>query len=464
MNYKSLLTKPYAVRKILENRIDIFAKFILKEHIKTEIGKLHQEWYELLESDENIALACPRGHAKSTIFSLVYPLYCILFQKKKLIVIISDTQQQANDLLGSIIEQLETNERIIKIFGKVAGYVPPKAEDKQKWTMSEIVTTTGIKVVARGWKSKLRGIKFGATRPDLVIVDDIENDEAVNSAQQRQKLMSTFKRSILNIGDKQTRYIMVGTILHFDSLLNNIINTPPPNWWIKLYRAIEGDKVLWNEYFTIEELNEKRKQIGSIAFEQEYQNNPLDPSQQIINFKKFFTDLPSGEDYSYDSYGYIDLAISEKETADYTAICTIQRDYKTGIMYVVDMQEFRGSINDQLEKVFELHERFNYVNFGVESVAYQKAFFQLLTSESNKRGIYIPTLEVKIDKDKIRRAKSIVSYIENDTIIVNKNLINFITQAHQFPKSTHDDMVDAFTGAVQLVIDNAESGGFAVAN
>ncbi len=52
----------------------------------------------MAQEDKNgkrIAIAAPRGHAKSTILSLIFPLWCIISQRKRFIIIVSDTIYQA---------------------------------------------------------------------------------------------------------------------------------------------------------------------------------------------------------------------------------------------------------------------------------------------------------------------------------------------------------------------------------
>lgn len=407
-------------------------------------------------NNKRLAIAAPRGHAKSTIFSLIYPLWCILFEKRKFIVILSDTASQAQELLGSIIEELEMNERIIEDFGHIAGYIPPANEDKKKWTTSDIVTTTSVKVIARGWKSKLRGLKFGSTRPDLIIADDWENDENILSEDQRAKVKAVYNKSVLNLGDKTTQIIIVGTILHFDSLLNNLIEHPPENWTVKLYRAIMQDNSIWPEWWTLERLDEKRKEIGDIPFQQEYMNNPIDPTTQIIKPREYYQNADLAR---CDYFGYIDLAISEKETADYTAIVTIAKDRDTNKMYIIDPRRIRGDVPTQLNLVFELFNLYPYRAFGVESVAYQKAFYQILQQECVRRQKYIPAVEVEIDKDKVRRVLEISPYIDNGMVLFNNAYQEFNAECVQFPKAAHDDYVDAFTGAVKIATTYGSGGG-----
>lgn len=444
-------------RKFLaKSNIAFFAKYYLSKHIKTCVPELHKEWYQLLNSNSKISIAAPRNHAKSTIFSLVYPLHCILFRNKKFIIIISDTSEQAEELLGEIVQELETNEKIIRDFGRIAGYIPPLAEEKRKWTATNIITTTNVKVIARGWKSGLRGLKFNSQRPDLIILDDVENDISTQSEDQRKKTNNIFKKSILNLGDNTTQVIVVGTILHFDSLLARLIEDPLPNWYSKLYRAIkENGDALCPELWDLDQLEIKRREIGEIPFNQEFMNNPLDPSTQIINPKAYYDNVDMGR---CDCYGFIDLAISEKQTADFTSIVTIAKDRYDGKMYIVDPRRLRGDITAQLNLCFDLYNQYKWKAFGVESVAYQKAFAQILNLECNRRGIYIPAIEIQIDKDKVRRVLEISPYIDNSQVVFNNSYQEFNSECFQFPKAAHDDFVDALTGAVKIAISYGGSG------
>ncbi len=455
--YLLLLQKKSARIEFGEKHIAWFARYYFSHHIRTPIGELHREWITIMQSYDKVALACPREHAKSTWWSLIYVIYCILYDKKKFILLVSDTASQAESLLGSIVEELETNEKLIRDFGKLAGYVPPKSEEKEKWTAKEIVTTSKIKVVARGWKSKLRGLKKGAIRPDLIILDDVENDENVESEDQRSKVKNVFNKSIQNLGSQGTQIIVIGTILHFDSLLNELIANPRLGWYTKLFRALENGVPIWSEWWSIERLEKKKSDIGTIPFEQEFMNNPLDPSTQILKPTAYYhdaTDLTF-----YDCFGYIDLAISEKETSDYTAIVTIGRHRTTGKLRVIDATRIRAGVLEVLDLVFNLHSRFRYVAFGVEAVAFQKAFYQMLVAESSKQNKYIPAIAVEVHKDKVTRALGVSPYIENGMVEFNPSNQDFMAEIIQFPKASHDDFVDALVGSITLAIQNGTDSG-----
>jgi predicted phage terminase large subunit-like protein len=100
---------------------------------------------------------------------------------------------------------------------------------------------------------------------------------------------------------------------------------------------------------------------------------------------------------------------------------------------------------------------YNYIGFGVESVAYQKAFYQLLKDASAIKGSYIPVIEVVVDKDKIRNALEITPFVENGTILFNDSQQDFMAELLHFPKGSHDDMVDSFVGAIKLAIKGGSS-------
>lgn len=399
-------------------------------------------------------IAAPRGHAKSTILSLVYPLWCILTKRKKFLILISDSIGQAAELLGTIVEELETNERILEDFGKIAGYIPPTHEEKSKWTARDIVTLTGIKVIAASWTSRLRGLRYGAQRPDLIIVDDIENDQNVQSAEQRQKVDKVFRSSILNLGDETTQIIMVGTVLHYDALLPRLLADPPPNWATRFYTAYKSDGTpLWPEYWTLQRLEDKRAEIGSIAFEQEFMNNPLDEGSRILYRNATYDSV----DMNFlKCFAYVDLASKTKEVNDYTAIVTVGIHSQTNKIYVVAADRLRGDIYKQIDLIYSHFDKFHHQKIAFEEVAYQTVLQQVIARETEKNGKYagryIPVVPQGKTIDKVQNAKSISAFCENGTVIFNNSFQEFNAEVDQFPKASHDDFVDALVGAVQLAL------------
>lgn len=141
-------------------------------------------------------VAAPRGHAKSTNFTFKDSLHAILYAYKHYILILSDSSEQAEGFLDDIKTELEDNANIIMDFGSLKG-------DKA-WRTGVILTKTDIKAEAIGSGKKVRGRRHRNWRPDLIVLDDIENDENVNTPEQRRKLKNWFDKAVSKAGDTYT--------------------------------------------------------------------------------------------------------------------------------------------------------------------------------------------------------------------------------------------------------------------
>ncbi len=163
------------------------------------------------------AVAAPRGHAKSTTLTFKGSIHAILYQYKHYPIILSDSSDQAEGFLENIRVEFEENGLIREDFGNLQGKV---------WRNNVILTTTNIKVEAIGSGKKIRGRKHRNWRPDLLVLDDIENDENVRTAEQRSKLSNWFNKAVSKAGDSYTDIVYIGTLLHYDSLLaHTLTNT-----------------------------------------------------------------------------------------------------------------------------------------------------------------------------------------------------------------------------------------------
>ena len=184
----------------------------------------------LADKGTRSAVAAPRGHAKSTVMSLQNVLHAALYGYKRYILLVSDTEAQAVSFLDAIKNELETNARLLRDFGEQPG---------KTWKTSSIVLANGCRIDAVGSGQKLRGRRNYERRPDLILCDDIENDEGVRTAEQRQKTADWFWKAVCKSGDGYTDILVIGTILHHDSLLANLLENP--GFQSRKYRAVLSD-------------------------------------------------------------------------------------------------------------------------------------------------------------------------------------------------------------------------------
>ena len=193
------------------------------------------------EETKNVR-AAPRGHAKSTFVSFAFPLWCICYGYKQTIIIISCSAEMASLFLTRIRTELEFNELIIKVFGKLQG--------ASKWNNSEILTSTDIYCVGKGAGQQMRGLNL-KSRPDLVIIDDLESEESVATDTQRAKLDKWFSSAVMKMGSPNCDFFFIGTVLSYDSLLYKLLTLPTYSMWQrKIYRAVIkfSTSTLWLEW------------------------------------------------------------------------------------------------------------------------------------------------------------------------------------------------------------------------
>lgn len=254
-----------ASRKLGEKSILDFASIYFDDNVTSPFCSFHEDICRTLvdmsdRRGRNLAVAAPRGHAKSTIVSLFYAVWSICYSKENYIVIFSATQHQAITLMSDIKRALESNEELIKDFPEICHVGDDLS--KYKWTQQEIETKNGIKVHALGCEQEARGFRYGSHRPTLVIFDDIDGDKNTYSKESRNNLLKWFKSTVRYIGSKKTNMVAVGTLLHTESLLSRIINKNEFQNWNKspIYKAVIEDAKrddLWGKWLKIVFYEEK---------------------------------------------------------------------------------------------------------------------------------------------------------------------------------------------------------------
>lgn len=469
---------------------------LFPSYVPTKLAGFHGILFDYFEADGNFAGAAPRGFSKSTATDTVYLAYRMLNAKSHFALLISDTATQAEALLDGLKSELESNEMILWIYGDVRGRIW-SSEGLLINAWDENDRRAKVKVTPRGAGMKIRGLRFKQYRPDLVILDDVENDEAVESPERREKLYNWFKRALLPALSKDdSKIIVIGTLLHRESLLSQMVNGKGifSGWQRKIWRGIQEDGTsLWPERFDITFLEDMRdnpahpKYMGPLEFSQEIQNNPISEKDQIIkpewtqsryNLNDHLTNwmalmrIKKPEDalrnwqkaHFKKVIGHIDPAISESEKADWWAMVTIGITNKCPIcnggqanhIVILDVIRFKDSDPEvQAKIVGDQFLLWRQDRVKVESVAYQAGLYQIIKNIGMKRGIHIPVWKWKPDRSKRRRAilqsgawAGGIVHIRSDMPFASV----FIEEVVQFPQGEHDDMFDAYLGAAEETV------------
>lgn len=471
--------------KFHEELDDIWSKGVLKSKDPYVYGK---EISRMKGSRQ--VTAAPRGHAKSTNFTFKDTIHAVLYGYKHYCIIISDSSEQAEGFLEDIKTELEDNGDIITDFGNLKG-------DKA-WRSGVILTKTDIKVEAIGSGKKIRGRKHRNWRPDLIVLDDIENDENVNTPEQRRKLKSWFEKAVSKAGDTYTDIMYIGTVLHYDSLLNNILQNP--RYHAKKYRAViswaenqklwdewesiytnlfnenhesdarqffeanekemlKGTEVLWEEKLTYYDLIEIKVTEGEASFNSELQNEPIDPDNATFNPEWFDYYEPETVDFKSNDFIFIganDPSLGKNKKSDTSSIINIALSISTGYMYVADASVEKRKPDVIINDVFEMSRRLKrdygkgFYKFGVETVQFQYYFKEVMAQKSIAEGEYIPIEEIQSTANKILRIESLQPVIKNKYLKFNKNHKTLLKQMEEFPMGKNDDAPDGLQMAVQI--------------
>ena len=411
----------------------------LKKYIKPKYHNLLKPVHTL----EGIVDVEPREHAKSTRMSLAYPLWRVLTGKSKFILLMSASQEMANLFLENIKAELEENEKLIEDFGEQAG---------DKWKSDFITLKNGSAIASKGAGASMRGIRYRQYRPDLVIADDIMKDDLANSQTQRDKLYRWFKRVVMALG-KDAFIVVVNTIFHSDDLpsrlLKEIEEGKLKNWLGLRFSAIlEDGTPLWKEMWSIEDLEKKKRALGSVHFATEYLNEPL--SEEDMIFKPdwiiYYNTLEiAGK--KLDKIMAVDPATGKK-TGDYSAIVIVGKDKETGIYYVLDT--FAEKISDLklINKIIEKYQIYQPSKIVFETIAFQEIYKNQVMREASKRGVHLPIKPVKSSVQKEVRIQKLSPLVENGLIKFKENQKLLIDQLIEFPKGSHDDLPDALAYAI----------------
>lgn len=405
--------------------------------------QFHKEMWEMCCSeDKQVAIAAPRGHAKSTAITHAYTLSSVLFRERSFVVIVSATEAQSVNFLNDIKNELIENEDLRELFG-----VQKLVKDSETDVICQFEDGHRFRIIAKGSEQKLRGLKWMGKRPDLVVGDDLEDDEQVLNKERREKFRNWFFGALVPCLSDTGIVRVVGTVLHFDSLLEILLHTS--SWKSKRYRAHNEDFsfVLWPEQWPEQRLREKRQEYVDIGFpegySQEYLNHPIDESTAFFKRDDFRPVSNREENLTY--YFGVDLAVSTAQRADFTVIAVVGVS-PSGKIKVVDIRRGRWDPLDTIEELFLAHQKYNPEVVVIERGAIEKAIGPFLYAEMNKRGVFMTLSPETPTKDKSSRARGIQARMRAGGV-------EFDTHAHwypdleheflRFPKGKHDDIVDA---------------------
>ena len=499
--YKDVLAlrKEFAKKSLLA-----FAKTYFKHYCTLDFAPFQLELIKYLEESvsergKQLAVAAPRGNAKSSLVSLIYVLWCACYKFESCIVIFSSTKDLSEKLLSHIKDELSSNAELIKDFPEVC--VPPNP----RWRKDEIITKNDVNIRISSQDHSIRGVRFRSHRPTLVLLDDVESTESTRSQEGREKILDWFSKVVLNLGSKTTNYIAVGTIIHFDSLLAKLTSKEReifPGFERKIYKSVikwakgqdlwdqwsryycskdfyngkagpaaakkffsensksmlEGTVVLWPEMESYYDLMIVREENGNFSFESEKQNEPKDPGTLSLDMntvewwdKRFQVkdDLVTHLQGRMVTMGAVDPAIGKGKNHDFSAIITVFVDRSNRDIYVIDADVGRWDLDTLVKRICLHNQTSRYSCFFYEANAAQAWLGDSIKKEPSN----IPIKPITNTRSKEGRIAKLMLLIQRGKVKLSTRLTELNRQLSNYPNGAHDDAIDALAMLADMVDD-----------
>ncbi len=447
------------------------------------------EQFETMNTTRGVKLNVigPRGGAKSTLVTLAYALRAAVEGWEPYVWIVSDTTHQARCHLDNLKLELTTN-------AQLAADYPQAVGKGRRWTTNAIQLTNGVAIESFGTGQAVRGQRRRAHRPTLIICDDLQNDQHMQSASEREKSSRWFQGTLVNAGTKNTNVVNLATALHRDALALQLDRTP--GWTSRVFRAIEhwpdnlnlwhqwetiycqsgseggplaartffdehqpamqaGAEVLWPDEEDLYRLMCLRVEGGRTAFEREKQGRPLNPQmcewpEEYFDEAIWFDDWPLN--FQVKTVALDPSKGRDARRGDYSAIVSLGVDAE-GVLYV-EADLARRPTPEIVCAGAEICSSFRPDAFGVETNQFQELLSAEFEAEFNRQGILgIHPWSIDNRVNKQVRIRRLGPYLSSRRLRFKTNSPStrlLVEQLKEFPAGDFDDGPDALEMAVRL--------------
>lgn len=463
LDIKEILSKAYRDKRFA-------AKFFFPERFYRPFDPIHQEIFDLIHNDDSQlkAIAAPRGVGKTSIINLLLPSLAILFQETNYIVNVSATHSLATQQAENLKYELTTNPVIREIYGDVK----TDSFSKEQW----IVRVGGppevggqeICIMPRGAGQQIRGLLFRNHRPGLIVVDDLEDPEHMDSEDQRRKKKEWFFADLMNSidrGRKDWRIIVLGTVLHQDSLLVNLLEN---SRWTSKSLEICDDQLRSNapNFISdedVRELYESMKASGELdVFYREYRNLPFAsgadaafPQSVFQYYQESELNLDANPDV--ETMVIVDPAKTAKmESAD-SAVVGVGANMRNNSIYVRDVVAGKFHADEIIRETVDMVVRLNARVLGVEVTSLHEFITYPIKNELARRGVHVEFIELHArggaqEKGKVMRVRSLIPFYRKGMVFHNPRVSAPLeAQLLSFPRPKRWDIMDALGYVVEML-------------
>jgi len=330
-----------------------------------DVAKYHKEWTELTEKFQRLCIISFRGSGKTNWFC-GYMVWRAIFREGFSCLTVSHNFDEAKRLLKIVRNMILDNE-LLKDFA-------PEGRN-QSWRATEITLKNGSVFYAKTYGEGMRGLRI-----DLAFFDEAGqyNDKSI-----------FWTAAVPVVQLNRGRIIVSGTRKSPIDLLGELSENS--EYFSKEYPAEKDGKALWSQKYTTADndmfgkrsLKQIRREIGDLAYQQEYLLIPISRANEVFPMEKVMQcldDYSSFIDVGVKNEVYfvgVDLAISAK--GDYTVLTVISAD--SSGKKLVYAERFRGGINMQINRLKFIYDRFRPAKILVDKTGLGEQIFRDMAQE-----------------------------------------------------------------------------------
>jgi predicted phage terminase large subunit-like protein len=424
---------------------DAFIEIALSDECNDLIvqGDLHLDMQEFITINKRGVVEYPREHGKTT--QMIGRIAWEIGKNPNIRIKVVSASDNIATARGGAVRRLMETELYQSIF--------PHIEQGYTWTDGKL--TVKRDVITPDGTLECYGIRSAATggRADLLFLDDPDDEEVVYSDTIRQRNVDRVDNVWLNLLTPTGRAYLLCTPWHGSDIAHSRIAAG----WPLLRFEIKDMVPVWPERWDTESLIEKKKDIGGIPFARGFELVVISSTDAVIKgvWFKYWNELPKMVKLAFG----VDLAISSKKAADYTAIGLFGSDVKGGIYLISFIREhidFPATLTKIVAMAESAQEQFGLTpTIGIEATAYQQAVPQTM-----KKGSRFPIRALTAEKNKHWRAERAGIHAENGRVYLRGNGNGGVhseqqivyDECVQFPGAAHDDTVDMLGYGIEMLV------------
>lgn len=461
-------------RKLMKRNLKLFGDVICSDLtsdksnciLHTDIQRMH------IAKPRLAAIVAPRGHSKTTVASTIATCHDLAYDRENVIILIKKTFPQAVTDLQNIVTVIKYNHKFKYYFGNFVFLTDRQNEVKIMNPVTRHITT----IIAKGAGQSIRGIIVDGKRPSKMLLDDFEDENNTGTVEQRQKVRDWMAGQVMPSLDPKTGHILaIGTIVHYDSWLNNLwenykANENKSGWHVIFHQMIEDEKPIWPERFTpeyIEQIRTSYEELGKIdMYYQEYMNIPFniedaDFTKDMITFFRgeLVWDPIDGHVLEVSTEGkkgwtsserkLVDVVIgydlSSGTSGDYTGINVLATDQDNN-RYDIIAERKKLKPNELKDRFFEDYEKYHPRVMVVEEEAHARIMKFWLRDEMRVRNVFLPLKPEKVNTKKSKEDKlreSLQPLYSSGIMHQRRDQAASMEELFTFPKGRNDDILDA---------------------